>query len=131
MTLWELIAAMAVLAAVSTVCFQFFHAAARQRRATQQRLIAIQEAASLMERATAIDWDKLDPESAGRLRLSPEAARWLPGGEAEIRLDDMPGTPVAKRLTVRVRWQPAGHAAQEDKPPPQSVQLAGWRYKTW
>src|SRR5438105_2256363 len=43
---------------------------ARQRKLSQQRQAAMLEVANLMERLTALDWDKLTSERAGEFELS-------------------------------------------------------------
>jgi hypothetical protein len=118
----EVLAATVLLAALAAVCVQFVAATAVQRRAERQREIANQEAANIMERLTAESWSALTPGPCD-MPLSEEVQQPLPGGVAEILIDETSGTPEAKRIVVTVHWQDrAGGAAQ-------SVRLVAWRYR--
>jgi type II secretory pathway component PulJ len=120
-SLYEVLAACVLLAVLGTICLQFLGSAATARRAARQRLSAIQEATNLMERTAARSWDKLTPQAAGDAKLSVEAAQSLPGGAAEVRIDDPAGTPPAKRITVVVRWENSDGTLAEP------VRLVSWR----
>jgi hypothetical protein len=119
----ELLAACLLLGVLATLCVQYFHAAAIQRRALGQRMTAIQEAASQMECLSARPLDELTPKLAAEARLSPPAAAALPGGEVEVRIGEPEGKPPAKRIVVLVRWRGV------DDQPLQPVRLVAWKYQ--
>ena len=77
--------ALVVLAALTTLCLQFFAAASDQRRQVFAQLTATQEAANLLERAEALEWNDLTPAKAAKLQLSAPARQTLPEARAEVR----------------------------------------------
>ena len=120
----ELLASCFLLGVLATLCVQYGHAAAVQRRALQQRMTAIQEAASQLECLKARPFDALTPQAATEVRLSPPAEQFLPGGEVEVQIGEPAGTPPAKRIVVLVRWRGV------DDRPLQPVRLVAWKYRT-
>ncbi len=122
-TLWEVMVALLVLAALTTLCLQFYAAVSDQRRQVFAQLAATQEAANLLEQVEALRWNELTTASAARLQLSAQAARTLPEGRAEVLIDEPSGNPIARRVAVAVFWRPnAGE-------PERKVRLVVWRYK--
>ena len=65
-TLWEVVVAIVMLTALTTLCLQFFAAARDQRRQLFAHLTANQEAANLLERAEAVQWNELTTAGRGR-----------------------------------------------------------------
>ena len=122
-TLWETCVALLVLAALTTLCLQFFAAASDQRRQVFAHLTATQEAANLLERAEALEWNDLTTASAAKLQLSAQARQTLPDPRVEMLVDEPSGTPPAKRVAVAVRWRP------QPGEPEREVRLVAWRYK--
>jgi hypothetical protein len=112
-----------LLAAAVGLCAYFANVTAAQRRATQQRLVAMQEAANIMEWLSTQSWGHLTPEAAGDVRLSPESRQALPQAKLEVEIGAPAGKPAAKRLRVSIRWQ--DRAGQFLQP----VQLTAWRYQ--
>ena len=122
-TLWETFVALLVLAALTTLCLQFFAAASDQRRQVFAQLTATQEAANLLERVEALGWNELTTASAAKLQLSAQARQTLPEGRVEMLVDGPSGTPPAKRVAASVRWRP------QPGEPEREVRLVAWRYK--
>jgi type II secretory pathway component PulJ len=122
-TLWETCVALLMLTALTTLCLQFFAAAGDQRRQVFTQLTATQEAANLLERVGALDWNDLTTPSAAKLPLSAQARQTLPDPRAELLVDEPSGTPPARRVVVAVRWR---HQPGE---PEREVRLVAWRYK--
>lgn len=123
-TLLETMVAGILVVAMMTVCLQMLRATAAQHRATEDRQMAIQEAANLMERLSTRPWDELTPQNVQQMQLSPQARRTLIDAELEIQLNRPPDDPAAKRITVSVRWSNrSGKAAR-------TVRLVAWRYRT-
>jgi hypothetical protein len=112
-----------VLSALATLCLQFFAAANDQRRQVFANLAATQEAANLLERAEALQWNELTNQNAAKLQLSAQARQALPEGRAEVRVEGLAGTPPAKRVAASVRWRP------QLGEPEREVRLVAWRYK--
>jgi hypothetical protein len=129
MGIWEVAAAVAVLAALLGVSVQFFRAAALERRAAAQRLAAIQETQNIMERLTWRPWKELSAKGLAGETLSPEARQMLVAAALKIDVQDVPETtdkagrvPAAKRITIRLDWQ------NVDGQPARGVRLVAWRY---
>jgi prepilin-type N-terminal cleavage/methylation domain-containing protein len=122
-TLWETLIALLVLSALTTLCLQFFAAVNDQRRQVFAHLTATQEAANLLERAEALNWDELTTTSAAKLQLSAQARQTLPEGRVAMLVDGPSGTPLARRVAACVRWRP------QPGEPEREVRLVAWRYK--
>ncbi len=123
-TLLEVSVALLALAALATLCLQFFAAASDQRRQVFAHLAATQEAANLLERVEALEWNDLTPQNAAKLQISAQARQVLPEGRAEMLVDDPSGTPPARRVAVVVHWRP------QLGEPEREVRLVAWRYKS-
>jgi len=119
----EIAAAGILLAAMLTVCLQFFQATASQRRGLQARRTAIHEAANVMERLCARPWESLTPEAAAQVQRSAEARRALPDGELQVEVAPADEEPDAKRIAVVVRWPGGPEQAAR------SVRLVAWKYR--
>jgi hypothetical protein len=111
------------LTALTTFCLQFFTAATGRRRDIYAQLTATQEAANLLERVEALQWNELTTASATKLQLSAQARQALPEARAEIHVDEPSGTPPARRVSAIVRWRP------QSGEPEREVRLVAWRYK--
>ncbi len=122
-TLWETCVTLLVLSALTTLCLQFFAAASDQRRQVYAQLTATQEAANLLERVEALEWNELTTASAAKLQLSAQARQALPDARVVMLVDEPSGTPPARRVAASVRWRP-----QLDEPE-REVRLVAWRYK--
>lgn len=86
-------------------------------------LTATQEAANLLERAEALNWDELTTTGAAKLQLSAQARQTLPEGRVEMLVDGPSGRPLARRVAACVRWRP------QPGEPEREVRLVAWRYK--
>jgi Tfp pilus assembly protein PilV len=122
-SLVELAAAAVLLGMVLTVCAQFLRAIATQRRGLDARRVAMQAVGNVMERLAARPWDEVTAEGAKAIELSEAAAEMLPGGGVEVEVLRPDDQPLAKRVTVVLRWEP------EPGQPPRSVRLVAWRYR--
>ncbi len=122
-TLWETLAALLVLSALTVLCLQFFAAAGDQRRQVFTQLTATQEAANLLERTEALGWNELTTANADKLQLSAQAQRILPEGRVKMLVDEPSGTPPSKRVAASVRWRPLPGE------PEREVRFVAWRYK--
>ena len=127
-TLLEVSVAGVLLVALMAAAVQMLAWVAAERRASERRQWAMQEAANVMERITAQPWESLtseDPDS-GRLasvELSPHAQQMLPEAELHVTVASEPEQPDAKRLIVAVRWQ------RRPGEQPAQVRLTSWVYR--
>ncbi len=126
-SLLELAVAGALLGALLVVCLQLIGAMAAQRRAADQRRLAVVEVGNILERLAARPWDELTSKNVGqemeeKEKLSPQAASRLPGAELKIEVTQPAKEPDARRIVVSLRWQDAAGVLL----PP--VRIATWRY---
>ncbi|MEN6407144.1 MAG: hypothetical protein ABFC77_11815 [Thermoguttaceae bacterium] len=120
-TLFELMVAGTLLAALAVVCLQMTSAIAAQRRAADLRQLAIAELSNAMERFAAKPWAELTVEAAPQ--LSAQAAKRLLGAELKFEVSDSKSPkPQARRIKASLRWQDA--AGQFVAP----ITLVTWRY---
>jgi hypothetical protein len=123
MTVLELVVAGSLLAALLVVCLQMLSATSQQRRTVDQRQLAILEVENEMERLVARPWAELTPQAVVPPQLPPAVRSRLPGAEWSIEAVPSPADPLAKRITVSLRWQ--DYAGQFMKP----VKIVTWRWK--
>ncbi len=130
-TIIEVLAAFVLVAAATTVCLNLLVGRAAQRRAIQDQQTALQEAANLMERLSALPWDELGDEAAAKARLSDAARQALPDAKLEVRLTQPPDKPAeapsdepaAKRITIVIQTE--DNRGNRRRP----VRLVSWRYR--
>jgi hypothetical protein len=123
MTLLELAVAAAMLATLLAVCVQLLGAMAAQRRAADQRQLALFEVSNVIERAAARAWNDLTPEALAAEKLSPAAIEELPEAELKVEMSIPQSEPNAKRITVSLRWQDR----KGNFLPP--LKLTTWKYR--
>jgi len=111
----------AVLLAVALVAtIKLLSWTASERRATERRGWAAQEAANTMEALTALPFDRLSQETAGQTaRLSKAAQKVLPEGRMQVQIHDETDLPM-KRIALAVTW--TGASGLSDGP----VKLTAW-----
>ncbi len=119
----ETIAAVAVLATVCTISLQYMSATAVQRREIERRHAALQEAENILERLTALPWDKLSSTSAEKIELSPDLRNALPG--AQLNVEVVPGESDVseKKISLTLSWN--DHGGNSVSP----VRLTTWRFR--
>jgi hypothetical protein len=117
----ELVVAGALLGALMVVCLQLLMATNGQRRATEQRQLAVLEVENAMERLAALPWGELKAGMAAP-KLSPSAHSSLPGAELKVEVTSPAAEPAAKRIVVSLRWQ--DRAGQFVSP----IKIATWRW---
>jgi len=121
-----------IIATVIISVAQLLALSARQQRQTQQRQLALETAANLLDQAYALPWDELDTAhvSALQLQLPNEVERQLPGVTLQASVVEVPGSATtepsdrqtARRLEIRVSWFPVVQG------PSETVQLRAWRF---
>ena len=118
----EVIVAAGLLVVLLGFCVQLLALTALERRATERRAIALQEAANLMEQTSTLPYEELTSEKLSQLGVSEEVAEILPGAKATLAVEDEAGEVAAKRVQVALEWQGRG---KRTEPP---VQLVYWAY---
>jgi prepilin-type N-terminal cleavage/methylation domain-containing protein len=120
-TLVELLVALAVLGVVLLLVAQLGYLVLRERQRSGARQQAQEAAANVLEAARACPWDDLTPAWAARQRLPESAARLLPDGRLEVRVEPEPSRPHTRRITAEVRW------SLDDDRPARPVRLVALR----
>ena len=127
----ELIAAGAVLAVMMATGLQLLGLLASGRKALRQRQTAVREAGNLMQRASALPWDKLNLQTLDQLSLSENAHDELPHARLDVSVEETPSTtadqpsaePKGKRISISIRWM------DNKGRPAAPVKLVAWRYR--
>jgi hypothetical protein len=112
-----------VLAAAMLALAQMVALAARQRRLTEARRLAIEEVANQAERVAALPWDKVQPGEFTAWEPSPALMTALPAAKCSAEVTAEPGPPAARRVRLEVRWSDA--AGQAVAP----VGLTLWKFE--
>lgn len=116
-TLLELTLTVGMVAVAMMLTVRVLGWVAAERRATERRQYALQEASNLLDRLASRPFDRVTPESARAVAL-PEAARAaLPGAELAVTVD---GGDDTRRVAVRLRWR--GRGGEWEAP----VRLTTW-----
>jgi hypothetical protein len=122
--LLELALSAALLGALIVVSLQLLAALSAQRRTAERQAIAMQEAANLLERVSALPWREVTPERLADVRMSQGAQQALSGATATLSVTPENGKPAAKHVRVEIGWDDA--APRVDAP----VRLHAWLYGT-
>jgi prepilin-type N-terminal cleavage/methylation domain-containing protein len=121
-SLVEMIAAVAVTAVLCGLCLSFVTMASSQRTELARRQTATEEATNAMERLSAVSWDELTAERARQAALSEVGKEMLPEGRLDAVVEDAPGEPAGRRVSVTVYWS-------DDRRTEQQVGLVAWRFQ--
>lgn len=114
----ETVVAALILGAILVATVTMLGWAASQRRATERRGWAAQEASNAMDALCALPFAKLSQQSAeSAAKLSETASDVLPGGRIEVRVSE---EPPMKRIDLEVKWM--GTSGLLDRP----VRLTAW-----
>ena len=103
---------------------QLLFIAAGQRRATEQRRLAVQEVANVAERVAALPWDRLTDDWLAAQTPSAELLAAVPQAQVDYVLSAEPGPPAARRIRLEVTWLNA--AGQTVAP----AGLTVWKFPT-
>lgn len=119
-TIVEMVAASAMTAVLVTMCVQMLSLTAVQRRASERRTIALEEAANLTESLSSLTWDEITPERIAQYRLSEPAQQVLGNGVLKIALEPSTSGPPAKLVRVEITW-PNGASGSDA-----AMRLSSW-----
>jgi len=100
-----MLSAVVVLSAALLVAVPMIGKTGALRRQAEQRQLAMQEAANLMEQVARLPWQRLSKESLQRLKLSEAARRGLRSPELVIELAEPVGPVPTKQVVIQVRWR--------------------------
>ena len=118
-TLFESMAAVAVLTTAAMLAAQLGCWSLIERARTEERLTATDAAANILEAARARGWADLTPEWADGQKLSDSVAARLNDGALTVRVSPEPDRPHVKRVTVVIEWD------HQPSIPPRKITLAG------
>jgi type II secretory pathway pseudopilin PulG len=123
MTLVETGVSLVVLMVAMMALAQLVGMAARQRRASQERQLAIQEVANQAERIAVLPYDQVAAEKLTSWEPSAEVSAAIPRIVCRAIVSDEEGSPPARRVQLRVTW--TNGVGQEVEP----VELTVWRFR--
>ena len=123
MTLTECVVALGVLSIAMVAVVQLLGTMASQRRAAEQRRVALQELANQAESLAAAPWEELDPATLTRWQASPELAAALPTASCRIEIKEIDEELLTRQVRLQVDWK--NSSGQTVKP----VELTIWRYQ--
>jgi prepilin-type N-terminal cleavage/methylation domain-containing protein len=103
-TVMETIVALAVLATASVLVAQTATWAIAERSRTEDRLVAIEAAANVLEGARARPWADLTPEWAESVKPSADITARLPDAALTVRIEPEHDRDRVKRVTVELTW---------------------------
>jgi type II secretory pathway pseudopilin PulG len=119
-TLTEVVAAAGIISTLFVVAVPLLAHVRQVRKEADDRLIALNEAASALETlALAASRSELTARMADGLELSP-AARRLADPRLSIEMSDGTPSPLGRRVTVSVRWD--GDSGEPARP----MVLSAW-----
>jgi len=104
-TLLEVAGATVMLATAMVITAQVLTLRSAQAREVERRQLAGQEAANLLERLTAVSWDKLSSQPAATQQLSRDTKSRLPDGTLTVAIERGTEAPASKRITVEIGWR--------------------------
>lgn len=122
-TMIEITVAMVVLLVFVVSVTKTLIAVQSQSRHNHRRLVAIQEAANVMERVFATPWDQLASDRFAELEASASAQTQLPNASVDIVIGEA-REPAGKHITVTIAWTSTNAGQRE------STQLVAWRFQT-
>jgi type II secretory pathway pseudopilin PulG len=122
-TLVEIVATTVLLASATVFAAELLLRASESRRLAREQQTARQEVANVLERLTAEPWEKLTPERAAAIEISPAALQAVPTGALAVEIAPAAGDASARRIVARFTWRD-----RRGQPRP-TVQLAAWVYR--
>src|SRR3982751_5473492 len=109
-TLFEVIIAAAILAALLSASVQMLHVLSIHQRATERRAAALQAVQAISDEVANIPWYQLTLESAKKVTIPQPINDYLPGAKLSVSLNEEAAPTSSKRLHVDLTWNGAdGH----------------------
>lgn len=104
-TLIEVMVAGTLLGAVMLTVTPLLGWVARERHAAEQREVAVQEVANILERVTARNWEEITSAAVSGVKLAPESASFLDDAELRIEITENEQQPLSKQVSVSLQWK--------------------------
>ena len=104
MTVLELTVALFILTTAMVAIVQLVATTATQRRAIEQRRIALQEIANQAERIALLPWDDTAPEKLTNWQPSADLTAVLPRAACSVLVASEPGSPSSRRIRLQLTW---------------------------
>jgi uncharacterized protein (DUF58 family) len=118
----EVIVGCALVAVLLALCVQLLSVTALERRGVERRAIALEQAANLIERVSAMPFEQITPQRLGEIKLAEEVEAILPKAAVTWSVADEPGDVPAKRVRVEIAWTGLGGRAESP------ARLTYWAY---
>lgn len=122
MTLVETTCAIFILGVATTAVVHMVSTIAMQRRLADRQMLAVEEAANLMEGVFSMPWSEVTDEKLADLSLSDTLQKQSGNPALSVSARHHPGPPASKEIRISVDWAEPGGG--RSKP----VRLIAWRY---
>jgi Tfp pilus assembly protein PilV len=122
-TFVEVAVAVVVLSAAMVALAQLVTMAARQRRTSEHRRLALQEVANQAEHIALLNWNETAPDGLTTWQASADLLATLPGAVCRATVTDETGPPTSRRIRLTVTWTNA--AGQQVEP----LELTVWKFQ--
>jgi Tfp pilus assembly protein PilV len=119
----EVTLSLLVLAVAIGGLAQLITTAAAQRRASETRRLASQEAANVAERIALLAWDELTTERLAAWKPSVELTSTVPSAKLQLDVASEPSPPEAKRVQIDVQWTDASGQTLDP------ISLTVWKFQ--
>jgi hypothetical protein len=115
--------ALVLLVAALVTMAQLLGLAARQRRLSEQRRVALQEVANQAERLALAPWDAVDPGQLQSWQPSDQLLAVVEQPKCRLVVSDEHDLPTARRILLTVHWT---DSTGQELPP---VELTAWKFR--
>ncbi len=122
-TIFEMMAATAVLGVVVTTSALLVQWSASLHRVAIKKRCALEAATTLLDRINARPWSSITARSVQDLQLPAETKRFLGDPELAVAVTEQAGPPRGKKISIEVSW--TERAGQR----PQQVKLTSWVFE--
>ena len=102
--LMDALVATALVGVLLTAFLATMTSMSQARRATESRAIAIELAASSIERARGLSWQQLTVENLDEIAHKSALGQILPRAEMKLGVEPAASGPTAKHLWVEIAW---------------------------
>lgn len=110
-TIIELAVTMILLGMLMSLVVPLLGLIHKQRRACEQRVVAVQLIDNLMERFTAEDYESITQSAADQLAVPPEDASFFPGAKLTVTVSEIGEDIRGKQITIDLSWHDSDGAA--------------------
>jgi hypothetical protein len=122
MTLFEMVTALFILTTAMAAIMQLVAVTSNQRRALDQRRLAMLEVSNQAERIALLAWNETSANNLTTWQPSEELLAALPQARFTVSVNDETGPPAARRIRLAVTWTNA--VGQEVDPAARTV----WKF---